>query len=104
MQRARSGRRGTPNAHSPAGRYGCAWACTPARPSRTDEGYVGLDVLQAARICAMRMAARWSSDRTRRLLEPAAEVSDLGLHRLKDIPEPERLYQLGSEAFHHCAR
>ena len=67
-------------------------------PSVGDEGYLGLDVVRAARICA---AARGGqvllSETTRALLGsnlPAgAGLRDLGEQQLKDV-EPERLFQL----------
>ncbi len=69
-------------------------------PTRTEEGYVGLDVHRAARICAIAHGGQVVlSDRTRRTLETSVELLDLGLHRLKDIPDAERLYQLGTTTF-----
>ena len=69
-------------------------------PMRTEEGYVGIDVHRAARICAAGHGGQVVlSDQTRRLLEPTVELTDLGLHRLKDLPEPERLYQVGTGVF-----
>ena len=35
-------------------RCACGWACTPATPSRTDEGYFGADVHLGARVAASR--------------------------------------------------
>ena len=64
-------------------------------PVRTDEGYVGMDVHKAARICAAGHGRQvLVSEQTARLLN-GAELRDLGLHRLKDLTAPERLYQLG---------
>src|SRR3954447_11527489 len=68
-------------------------------PIVTDEGYVGLDVPRAARICAAAHGGQVVvSEATRDALgrDPG---SDLGLHRLKDLGSPERLFQLGSETF-----
>jgi DNA-binding SARP family transcriptional activator/class 3 adenylate cyclase len=64
-----------------------------------EDHYVGLGVHRAARICA---AARGGqilvSQATRELLRdelPAeVELRDLGAHRLKDLDDPERLYQV----------
>jgi predicted ATPase len=53
-------------------------------PLSTEEGYVGMDVHRAARICAARA--------TRALVE--SECLDLGEHRLKSLTEPEWLFQL----------
>jgi predicted ATPase/class 3 adenylate cyclase len=69
-------------------------------PSVTDEGYVGLDVHQAARIAAAGHGGQVViSDATRTLLDGDFELRDLGDHRLKDISEPVRLYQLGRNQF-----
>jgi predicted ATPase/class 3 adenylate cyclase len=60
-----------------------------------DEGYVGVDVHRAARICAAAHGGQVVlSARTRSLLD-GATLRDLGLHRLKDLSEPQHLYQLG---------
>jgi predicted ATPase/class 3 adenylate cyclase len=67
-------------------------------PMEGVEGYVGLDVHRAARIAAAGHGGQV-------LLSQAAadlagvEVRDLGLHRLKDLSAPERLFQLGTERF-----
>jgi predicted ATPase/Tfp pilus assembly protein PilF len=67
-------------------------------PLRADEGYVGFDVHRAARIAAAGhggqvLLSQATADLTR------AEVRDLGLHRLKDLSAPERLFQLGMDDF-----
>ena len=65
-------------------------------PIVTDEGYVGLDVHRAARIAAAAHGGQIVlSETTRGLLESRAFIRDLGEHRLKDLIEAERLYQLG---------
>ena len=61
--------------------------------------YVGLDVHRAARIAgAARGGQVLVSETTRALVEPALppdlRLRDLGLHRLKDLARPERLFQL----------
>jgi predicted ATPase/Tfp pilus assembly protein PilF len=67
-------------------------------PLRSDEGYVGLDVHRAARIAAAGHGGQvLLSEATADLTD--VEVRDLGLHRLKDLSAPERLFQLGSDAF-----
>jgi peptide/nickel transport system substrate-binding protein len=63
------------------------------------ERYVGLGVHRAARICAAGHGGQaLLSQTTRELLrdDPIEDVSlrDLGEHRLKDMDEPERIYQL----------
>ncbi len=68
-------------------------------PERGPEGYVGIDVVRAARIQAVAHGGQVIvSQLTRDLLADAGyETLDLGRHRLKDIPEQERLYQLVAE-------
>jgi class 3 adenylate cyclase len=64
-----------------------------------EEGYVGIDVVRAARICAaghggqILLSATTAALVAGRLPDGVAEV-DLGEHRLKDLDEPERVYQL----------
>jgi class 3 adenylate cyclase len=75
-------------------------------PSVGDEGYVGLDVVRAARICSAGHGGQiLLSETTRALLgadvPQGATVRDLGTQSLKDIGE-ERIYQLsvsGDEDF-----
>jgi predicted ATPase len=68
------------------------------QPILTDEGYVGLDVHRGARIAAAGHGAQvLLSEATRQLVD--AVVRDLGLHRLKDLQAPERIYQLGDTEF-----
>jgi predicted ATPase/class 3 adenylate cyclase len=64
--------------------------------------YVGIDVHRAARIAAAGHGGQiLVSDTTRALVEPdlppTFALLDLGLHRLKDLAHPERLYQLSVE-------
>src|SRR5262245_19797855 len=67
-------------------------------PQLTNEGYVGMDVHRGARVCAAGHGGQvLLSQTTRELVD--VEVSDLGEHRLKDLLEPQRLYQLGAERF-----
>ena len=68
-------------------------------PKAGDEGYVGIGVHRAARVGSAAHGGQvLLSDTTRALVadDLPAEVSlrDLGVHRLKDIDEPARLYQL----------
>jgi predicted ATPase len=66
-------------------------------PTLTHEGYVGIDVNRAARICAAGHGGQvLLSEATARLV--GIDLRDLGLHRLKDVGEL-RLYQLGDGAF-----
>jgi predicted ATPase/class 3 adenylate cyclase len=68
-------------------------------PIRTDEGYVGIDVHRAARIAAAGHGGQILLSQTTRDLVGADRLRDLGLHRLKDLAAPERLYQLGEDEF-----
>ena len=68
-------------------------------PSRHEDGYIGIDLHRAARIAATAHGGQVvMSSMTWQLAQPAlpAELSvrDLGFHRLKDIEEPERIFQL----------
>jgi YVTN family beta-propeller protein len=68
-------------------------------PAVGGERYVGLGVHRAARICSAGHGGQvLVSQTTRELLrdDPVSDVSlrDLGEHQLKDMDEPERLYQL----------
>lgn len=84
-----------------------ALASTPVRvrvgihtgePTIADERFVGIDVVVAARICAAAHGAQIVvSQATRDLVN--GDLRELGDHRLKDIPSPIRLYQLGDDEF-----
>ena len=67
-------------------------------PVRGDEGYVGMDVHRAARIAAAGHGGQVLLSQSVADLA-GAEVRDLGLHRLKDLSAPERIFQLGIEHF-----
>jgi predicted ATPase/DNA-binding SARP family transcriptional activator len=65
----------------------------------TAEGYVGIGIHRAARICAAGHGGQvLVSQTTRELLEeePLEDVAlrDLGAHRLKDLLQPDRIYQV----------
>ncbi len=67
-------------------------------PLLTDEGYVGLDIHRAARICGAAHGGQvLLSDTTRRMVE--VDAKDLGEHRLKDLLAPQHLHQLGHAEF-----
>jgi predicted ATPase/class 3 adenylate cyclase len=67
-------------------------------PLLGDEGYVGQDVHRAARIAAAGHGGQvLVSAASARLVD--AELTDLGEHRFKDLAAPERVYQLGDDAF-----
>jgi predicted ATPase/class 3 adenylate cyclase len=68
-------------------------------PTATEEGYVGIDVHRAARICSAGHGGQIVvSNSTRELLHDG-KLRDLGEHRLKDLSEPVRLYQVGDGEF-----
>jgi predicted ATPase/class 3 adenylate cyclase len=67
-------------------------------PTRHEGGYIGMDVHRAARIAATAhggqvVLSEVTLQQAGQLPE-GASVLDLGFHRLKDIGEPERIYQL----------
>ena len=68
---------------------------------RDEEGYVGIGIHRAARICSAGHGGQvLVSSATAELLRDAeapVAVIDLGLHRLKDIAEPEHLFQLAAD-------
>jgi predicted ATPase/class 3 adenylate cyclase len=67
-------------------------------PLRSEDGYVGIVLHQAARVCAAGHGGQvLLSQPTRDLVDVSAR--DLGEHRLKDLLEPQRLYQLGTNEF-----
>jgi predicted ATPase len=67
-------------------------------PALTEEGYVGLDVHRGARICAAAHGGQIVvSTTTSELLDGSVNLRDLGPHRLKDLSEPQRLYQVLAE-------
>ncbi len=62
--------------------------------------YVGIDVHRAARIMAAGHGGQVVlSHATQALLDPSVELRNLGEHRLKDLLQPEQLYQLGGGTF-----
>ena len=70
-------------------------------PMLVGDKYVGMDVHRAARVCSAAHGGQvLVSDRVRDLAgAPPDGVGyvDLGEHRLKDLPEPQRLFQLRVE-------
>lgn len=67
-------------------------------PQRHEDGYIGIDIHRAARIAATAGGGQIVvSDSTRTLLGSAEadfELRDLGWHRLKDLPDLERLFDV----------
>ena len=71
-------------------------------PALGEEGYLGLDVVRAARLCtAGRGGHVLLSETTRALLGSSlpegVSVAPLGERQLKDLDEPERIYELEIE-------
>jgi len=68
-------------------------------PTRTAEGYVGLDVHHAARIMSVGLGGQVLLSQTthelvKHTLPEGVSLRDLGEHRLKDLQLPSHLYQL----------
>ncbi len=68
-------------------------------PLRHEDSYVGIDVHRAARIAGSAnggqiVLGRAAKNEVASLLPAGVTVRDLGIHRLKDLPEPEPLFQL----------
>ena len=66
------------------------------QPERGSEGYVGIDVVRAARICAVAHGGQVVLSEASRdvVAQPGTETMDLGVYVLKDFPGAERLFQL----------
>jgi class 3 adenylate cyclase len=67
--------------------------------SKTATGLVGLDVHRAARVAAAGYGGQVLLSETaaalvRDALPPGVALTDLGVHRLKDLGRPERIFQL----------
>jgi DNA-binding NarL/FixJ family response regulator/class 3 adenylate cyclase len=85
------------------------WAGEPVRvriglhtgsPLITEDGYVGIDVHRASRISDAGHGGQiLLSERTRADLGDEHELRDLGLYALPDIPDVERIFQLGAGEF-----
>jgi predicted ATPase/class 3 adenylate cyclase len=62
---------------------------------RLGEGFVGIDIHLAARVQGVAHGGQIVvTEPTRRLIASEFELAPLGEHRLKDFPEPERLFQV----------
>jgi len=69
-------------------------------PVEHEDGYVGVDVHRAARLMSAGHGGQvLLSQATCDLLDQSIELRDLGEHRLKDLAEPIRIFQLGDEEF-----
>ncbi len=82
-----------------AGSVRVRMALHTGEPLLTGEGYVGVDVHKAARICSAGHGGQiLVSERTKLVVE-AGDLRSLGAHRLKDLTAPEPLYQVGEAEF-----
>jgi predicted ATPase/class 3 adenylate cyclase len=68
-------------------------------PEPTDEGYVGPDVHRAARIADAGHGGQVLVSATTAALVEDTDLRDLGVYRLRDLPSPERVFQLGQADF-----
>jgi DNA-binding NarL/FixJ family response regulator/class 3 adenylate cyclase len=63
----------------------------------SDGTYFGIDVHRAARICSAGHGGQVLLSETARNAAGSIQCVDLGEHRLKGLPQPERLYQVVAE-------
>jgi len=83
-----------------AGRIQVRIGLHTGRPLVTEEGYVGDDVHFAARVAAASHGGQVVLSRaTREQLDEDVALSDLGEHRLKDLPQAVSIFQLGAGSF-----
>ena len=68
-------------------------------PLVSADDYFGVDVHRAARIAAAGHGGQVVLSAATAALAGPTELTDLGVHRLKDLSAPERLYQLGDGDF-----
>jgi len=69
-------------------------------PLLTEEGYVGIDVHRGARVMNAGHGGQvLVSESTYLLVDGDSKLVELGRHRLKDLTEPQPLYQLGKHDF-----
>ncbi len=70
------------------------------QPLLSEEGYVGIDVHRGARVMSAGHGGQvLVSEATYLLLNGDSKLVELGRHRLKDLTEPQPLYQLGDDEF-----
>ena len=94
MQRAMASH-GWPNGAAVALRIGLH----TGEPTRTAEGYIGLDVHHAARMMSVGhggqvLLSQTTRELVKHTLPEGVSLRDLGEHRLKDVQRPGHLYQL----------
>lgn len=75
-------------------------------PTLGEEGYLGLDVVRAARLCGLCQGGQVLLSETTRALvgskpPPGVSLFPLGERHLKDIDEPEQVYELEIEGVEH---
>jgi DNA-binding NarL/FixJ family response regulator/class 3 adenylate cyclase len=63
-------------------------------PALTDEGYVGIDVIRAARIAAAGHGGQTLLSSTSAAFVTDVELKDLGMHQLAGLTAPERVHQV----------
>jgi predicted ATPase len=68
-------------------------------PLLAGEGYVGVDVHKAARICSAGHGGQILLSERTKLAVADGDLQPLGAHRLKDLLAPEPLYQWGAAGF-----
>ncbi|MBA3246254.1 MAG: response regulator [Actinobacteria bacterium] len=69
-------------------------------PALGEDGYVGVDVHRASRICAAGHGGQVLISEATRAALPESEPRELGLYTLPDLPEPEWIFQLEDERAH----
>jgi DNA-binding NarL/FixJ family response regulator/class 3 adenylate cyclase len=69
-------------------------------PVLGDDGYVGIDVHRASRICAAGHGGQILTSEATRGSLPGRALRDLGSYALPDLPEPERIFQLDDGRTH----
>ena len=81
-------------------RCGCGWRCMPGRPTPDARGdYLAAPLNRLSRLLATGhggqiLLSQTVQQLTRGALPAGAELRDLGEHRLRDLLEPERVFQL----------
>ena len=81
-------------------RCGCAWRCMPGRPTPDARGdYLAAPLNRLSRLLATGhggqiLLSQTVQQLTRGALPAGSELRDLGEHRLRDLLEPERVFQL----------
>jgi DNA-binding NarL/FixJ family response regulator len=70
------------------------------KPLRVEDGYVGVDVHRAARICTAGHGGQvLLSETAHAAIRTSESFRDLGAHQLRGLDQAERIYQLGSDEF-----